>query len=249
MVASGFQRMWVDFTDVPSEEHEDLWLLIAGGLAQLPAQTFRVCHVASHADPEQASSEVDAWLAHWNNVADVQARRAQSHRPDTFKLVWRRYQQELLETRRQLALLRGFHLALAEDRRRCAQVMSSDEVTEDQAVRELSASERRPAIQFLGSMASPSLGRPSGVARIRLILERRFLRSASCGCSPNKRQQKSFLKSLGLSWPQLFTVVVFVTHTCPPMPINGLKFLRVVFRNLALLLLLGFVTLGRLCVF
>jgi hypothetical protein len=99
---------------VPHDTNEDLWEEMTEYLLALPVGAFGVQHVASHRDPAEQTTEVDAWTATWNGFADRQARRTLNELSPAASQVFQNYEAEFHRSEAQVDLFRTFHLAYAE---------------------------------------------------------------------------------------------------------------------------------------
>ena len=115
-VAMGLHSLLDDPYVCPYDTNADLWEEIAACLRGDPRVRIKVIHVPGHADAAGQGTAADDWTAYWNQVADTNAKLAQTHRTREFVSLWQRYEQELLQSRNDVDALRAFHLALARDR-------------------------------------------------------------------------------------------------------------------------------------
>lgn len=99
---------------VPHDTNKDLWEEMTEYLLALPVGAFGVQHVASHRDPAEQTTEVDAWTATWNGFADRQARRTLNELSPAASQVFQNYEAEFHRSEAQVDLFRTFHLAYAE---------------------------------------------------------------------------------------------------------------------------------------
>ena len=88
-------RRFLEGSWLPSSRtrHADLWQLVVPFQSTL-ARWFRVSKVTSHLDPDQEVTAGDEWCAHYNNLADKAAERAQTMREQGFLHRWSRLCQE-----------------------------------------------------------------------------------------------------------------------------------------------------------
>lgn len=113
-------------TVLEPDTHLDLWKELAELVAQLYPQQVFVQHVPGHAavGPLQ---DVEAWAAHWNDIADTAAKDAHQLRPASFQELWQVFSCEWADGARCLRIFQAFHLALAAHGAMLPEVADQDE--------------------------------------------------------------------------------------------------------------------------
>ena len=85
--AVGIWRMQAWVHDSPYESNSDLWE-IGGRLLQQLQHPFVVRHIPAHCDEKDCEGVVQAWAAHWNQLADRAAAAAYSCYSDEVRGLW-----------------------------------------------------------------------------------------------------------------------------------------------------------------
>ena len=99
---------WTDF-----DTNEDLWRELSELLSHSFPHQLQIQHVPGHGG-KQPPLDLEAWTAHWNEVADGAARTAHSMRPQDFQHLWHSYVSWSQQQGRQLQCFRDLHLAMAQ---------------------------------------------------------------------------------------------------------------------------------------
>ena len=111
--ATGIWQLQQAPDDIPSRTNADLWQQLSATLATLGEGQLLVHHTAGHSIPAEMDDPVDAWLAHWNNVADYAAKEANRRHSEEFHTLWTAYSQTERDQLHRLACLQELHLAVA----------------------------------------------------------------------------------------------------------------------------------------